>query len=159
MPERGWRLVYRTGVEAQFLAPVDGGFAYATVQANPDGQWRAETWGSCEPTFTVAGRKTARWWLAPGKPPAPDDRTINVIVVDVCNDTALDGRLDKPVIRMTGRAVLAIFTAAPAPERGDVCWRSIPFATTITLHGPLGDRLLLDGATWPARDATVPLPP
>jgi hypothetical protein len=159
LPRSGWWLAYRTGVEAQFIARPGDGFAYAIVEPTGDGQWRVRNWGDCVPTYLSAGRATTEWWVAPGKQPSPENRTIDVVVVDECQADRLDRRLGPPTIRTTTEGVLVVFTAAPGRPTGDVCAEAKPFATTIELDEPLGNRQLLDGAHWPPRDATKPPAP
>lgn len=171
MPQAGWWLVSRTGTRAQYLSRSGDAFSYVNVESVGGARWRASGWGGCLPTYAAPPRATLTWMVDPARRPAADDRSVRVVVVDMCDERPLDHRLGEPTIRTTSDAVLIIFTAtrpngaaivASIPRRldtADICFAPIPFEATVALGEPLGNRRLLDGARWPPRDATIPLEP
>jgi hypothetical protein len=160
LPRSGWWLVSRTATEAQYIARKRGDvFAAVLVEATGGGRWGVRDWGDCVLSYVRTNRVTEEWAVAPAGRPAPADRTIHVTVVEKCQRDPLDKRLDPPTIRITVEAVLVVFTASAGRDIGDMCAPARPFRTTVELDTPLGNRQLLDGAHWPARDATSPLVP
>jgi hypothetical protein len=160
MPAAGWRVAYRTALEAEFLAPKDGvSFGYVVVEPDDSTGWRAQRWGFCELVFAAHGDTTAEWALAPGAKPGPADRVIPVVIVDRCQSEQVDRRIRTPIVQATSDAILVIVTLRPGIDSGDVCDAFPPYATSIELPEAIGNRVLLDAGHWPPRDATKPLEP
>lgn len=189
LPKSGWWQTARGVADAEFAArTADGrGFWYVQVKMG-GGVWDINNWGGCEPRLRVAGFSTVRWQLDPEPPqPGPDTRVIRALVSELCESDPLVGRLEPPIVRRTADLVLVAFVARPgagghgelpvggtaggrltAARHGrsvvsaalyDHCAGLAEAVVQVDLEEPLGDRVLLDGAYWPGRDARQPVGP
>jgi len=71
----------------------------------------------------------------------------------------LEGRIAQPIIRYGLDSILIILSATQGPATGNVCGSGQIAPLTVPLDEVPGTRSLVDGGTWPARDArVVPLP-
>ena len=186
LPRSGWWLTARSANEAEFAARNAGGALWYVRVEPGDGSWDVPSWGGCGPGLRIAGVSTLTWTLDPDSPPPePDTRVIRVVVRESCVPQPLAGRLEPPIIRSTPDIVLVAFTAGPAGPNGglpegqpvarvtlaaagadslaralhDICLGETPAIVEVDLGEPLGDRLLVDGSSWPGRDARQPLEP
>lgn len=185
--QRGWWLTYRSATEAEFLTTNGPDlFDYMTFRQRADGTWGPHHEGDCVAVLLIDGVVTVQWVLNESLAVGPETRVIRAIVSESCVPDALVGRLQPPIIRLTAEAVLVVFTALPAGGEGrlgdgrpiaaalsrpgdarrdaqralfDHCASGPPLEVEVDLGERLGDRLLVDGARWPARDARQPVEP
>lgn len=185
--KRGWWLTYRSATEAEFLA-INGPnlFDYFRFRLRDDGRWEMLGAGECALRFVAEGRTTLSWQIDDSAPPKADTQVVRALVSEQCASVELL-LLQPPIVRLTDDVVLIVFTAsqpaglnadptlaraarsrtASAPGSGaalggplfDHCAQGPPVPVEVDLGEPLGDRLLVDGATWPARDARQPAQP
>ena len=96
------------------------------------------------------------WWITPARWPDPGDDTLQITIRDECPETVGDRMLD-PIVRYGTDAILIVIpTTSPGPPRplgGLTSDREQLASVSLQLDEPVGARALLDGATWPARDA------
>lgn len=185
--KRGWWLTYRSATEAEFLA-INGPdlFDYFRFRLRDDGTWELRGAGDCALRFVAEGRSTLSWRIDESAPPDADTRIVRVLVSEQYGSVDLL-TLQPPIIRLTDEVVLIVFTAnqpaglnadptlaraarsrtASARDPGrlsevplfDHCSQGPPVPVEVDLGEPLGERRLVDGATWPARDARQPVEP
>lgn len=185
--KRGWWLTYRSATEAEFLA-INGPahFDYFRFRLRNDGRWEMESAGECALRFVAEGRIVLSWQIDGSAPPEADRRVIRALLTVQCGSVDLL-MLQPPMIRLTDDVVLIVFTSSqPAGLGGDAtlvraarfpatslhdpgrvlhgplfdhCSQGPPVPVEVDLGEPLGDRILLDGSTWPARDARQPVEP
>lgn len=178
LPRAGWWLVGRSANQAQFVARGGEAFWYVRVELR-GGAWNGHSWGDCTPRLQVAGLSTTVWSLDPdAPPPGPETRVISTIVTEPCVPEPLAGRLQRPIVRATDDVVLVAFTALPPvglnaqlpqPQAAtistagrrlhDICMGNSSTTVEVDLGETLGDRLLVDGGTWPGRDVRQPPEP
>lgn len=178
LPPAGWWLIGRSVNQAQFAARGGESLWYVRVELR-EGAWNTHSWGDCSPRLQIDGLSTALWALDPDAPPiGPETMVIRAVVTEHCVPEPLAGRLETPIVRATGDVVLVAFTARPpvglnvripqqrptiistaSRELHDICLGHSSATIDVELGEPLGHRLLVDGATWPARDARQPLEP
>jgi hypothetical protein len=188
LPHGGWWLIGRSERDAEFAArDARGALWYVRVEVR-DGAWNIHSWGGCGLRLQIEGLSTVVWHLDPAVPfPGPETRVIRAVVSESCVPDPLVGRLQAPIIRSTADLVLVAFTARPGiggdaslPKRVasvqrmstadssdsiasrplyDHCPGGSSATVEVDLGEPLGDRRLVDGATWPGRDARQPLEP
>lgn len=185
--KRGWWLTYRSVTEAEFLA-INGPahFDYFRFRLTGDGTWDMESAGECALRFVAEGRSTLSWRIDESAPPGADTRVIRALLTVQCGSVDLL-TLQPPIIRLTDDVVLIVFTSSqPAGLDGDAtmaraarfpatsprdpgrvshgplfdhCSQGPPVPVEVDLGEHLGERLLVDGSTWPARDARQPVEP
>ena len=156
LPASGWRLVARDASTILFLArAVDGGdppWRQVTVDFR-DGRWQAGGGGGCNLRAVVGpGVGVASWSLDPAfAVPGPADTQIHVQVWEraCASGTPATGRVVGPVISYAADAVTITYGVLPLPE-GGTCQSNPPTPVLLELAEPLGDRLLLDGGSFPA---------
>jgi hypothetical protein len=59
------------------------------------------------------------------------------------------------VVRASPTLVLIVMTARPGGQTGDICQGGPPLASIVEIGEPIGSRTLIDGGTWPGRDARL----
>jgi hypothetical protein len=187
LPRSGWWMTNRSETAAEFAArDARNALWYVRVEAK-DGAWGIHSWGGCGPVLQIAGLSTVVWKLDPDAPlPDPDSRVIRAVVTESCVPDPLAVRLQPPIVRSTADLVLIAFTARPgaggharlpirfasvqrAPAAGsgsnpnrplfDHCAGESTAVVEVDLGEPLGDRLLVDGSSWPGRDVRQPVEP
>ena len=157
LPPTGWTVVGGTPGLVEFVAP-RGTDAYAFVLVESEGaSWRVTGWGGCHPTAVLDGVSLATWTYAEDEfRPAPDTTTFDAGVTErACTGgQAMGDRLLPPDI-FYGEAEITIIFAARPLKGGHRCPGNPSSRVTVTLREPLGDRVLRDGAFFPASDPAV----
>lgn len=133
-----------------------------TVSLERDGEtWDAVAWGNCWLTPALAQEHT--FWTALGAPDVADSDT--ELTLQVMERSCTGGRepdefLREPVVVETAEDVTVYWTSgyyvgdppADADQMGWACPGNPFVERTVSLEAPLGERPVLDGSTWPARD-------
>jgi len=160
MPRAGWHQAIRTDALALYVADdpgsIEPAWAAVTVEGGGDG-WHVTGWGTC--ILTVAldpGLGHATFRVDPEVELEPELREIPVLVTErACNNGEdARGRIVDPVIDVSADAVTVVFAVQPRLGEHN-CPGNPETPHLLVLPEPLGDRVLLDGSTIPARDATT----
>jgi hypothetical protein len=130
-------------------------YEYVLTELREGSGWTIKGVGDCQIKYLAEGLSTLSWWIDPKKLPKPTDRLVHIFAIDPCRSSALDGRVETPIIRSSSETVLVVLTATPGPATGDMCQIGPPTPLTIDLGEPVGHRALVDGGSWPSRDAMV----
>ena len=167
LPTSDWWLVRATETERELVRTAEPSneagdqYVHIRVERDDKGDWRAHHYGGCRLTSWVGDLQPdvvpLGWWIAQKDWPRPDDRVLRVKARDWCPDT-VHQRLGEPVIRYGGDSILIIATYVTEAREDAPCGEGQVAAFNIELSEPVGDRDLLDGKTWPAHDARVPIP-
>ena len=129
--------------------------ALAMSLVREDDAWTFAGGGDCH--LSPILRTDADWVDVTAAATAPDDaRTLVVDVTERQCTSARDPRpfLKDPVVVETAESVTVYGTTAPMTEAAE-CPGNPTVQQTIVLAGPLGDRVVRDGATWPPREVPV----
>ena len=118
--------------------------------AADDGRWRARGFGGCEVRPVLPDDLA---WAEVAAPPGGLDRSASTLVVDVSELSCASGRdpepfLRDPVVVEDEESVTLTWTSAAA-RGAQTCVGAPGVSRTVSLAAPLGDRVLLDGRTWP----------
>ena len=157
LPSTGWLAVGGSQRLVEFVAPrgIDG---FAFVLAEQDGEtWGVTGWGGCRPTAVLAGASLATWNYAPDEPePGPGTTTFAAVVTErACTGGRPMGERLLPPDISYGETVITIIFAARPLTGGHDCPGNPSSRVTVQLLEPLGDRVLRDGAFFPANDPAV----
>jgi hypothetical protein len=160
-PKVGWHRVSETPTRVLFMRPGDvSAWVMVAFTIDASGAVRADQWGECVATLVMPpGVGNAAWWVDPvGGPVEPEATTIKGLIRErACASGRLpEGRVLPPVVSYTEQAVVVVF-GVTEQAGGQDCPGNPAFPITIELSEPLGDRVLLDGGTFPPRDATIPV--
>jgi hypothetical protein len=110
----------------------------------------------CYPRLPDVG--PASWWVDPQALPLPSSvRTIPVFILEqaCASGRSPKGRVLPPEVEYAAASVLVRFSVTMRIGDQD-CQGNPPFALTLSLAEPLGNRTLLDAGDTPPRDATKP---
>lgn len=112
--------------------------------------WKATGWGDCKLSPWLPDGE--QWVKINGVSAGRDTREPTLQVNEMECTSGRDPRpyLRKPTILETGDRVTVSWTSA-APKGVNNCIGSMPVPATVQLSEPLGDRVLYDGSSWPAR--------
>lgn len=164
----GWTLLNQTDTTADFLIwlkPSDevantfGTQLTAASYELIDGTWQFRGSGGCDPQLVFHDGLNAAEWTLAGDPPGPEATAVTILVSEYsCHDGTTAQRLTPPKVEYRDDAV--VITTRVEPPEGEffTCIGWPPTEVTVELDEPLGDRRLLDGMWWPARDVTQ-IPP
>jgi hypothetical protein len=101
---------------------------------------------------------SATWWLDPASLPIDPQATVlrGFVVERACaSGQSPEGRILAPDVDYGAEALTITFSIAPLPG-GQDCPGNQPFGVVFELDEPVGERVIFDGSTTPARDATIP---
>lgn len=124
--------------------------------------FRVESWGGCSLSPVLA--HPGMLWVEIAAPDA--DPLSSQLQLDLAEGACLSGRdpddfLNEPIVVETPESVTVFWTSSltldPGEELQDLSFAcpSNPIVTrTLELDEPLGNRVVLDGSTWPASDVT-----
>ncbi|MDX6358482.1 MAG: hypothetical protein QOH37_1536 [Nocardioidaceae bacterium] len=131
------------------------------IQGYP-GSWTWAGGGACHLAPVLA---SGHEWMAVTAPTVGLDRTSTEPEVGLSEGACSSGRdprpyLHTPVVRETRTTVTVFWTATP-PEGIQDCVGRAPVDVSLHLPSPLGERMLLDGSTYPPTRVgrTSPSPP
>lgn len=115
-----------------------------------DGRWRARGYGGCEVTPALPAGVT---WAEITVPSEGLDRATTSLILDVGERSCASGRdpepfLREPVVVEDASSVVVSWTTEAA-RGAQTCIGRAPIRQQLPLAAPLGDRVLLDGRTWP----------
>jgi hypothetical protein len=159
-PTTGWFRVAETPSTVVFVAPGDRETPWVMVAfgMGPTGV-SVDRYGQCRASLALpAGVDSADWWVDPGAAlPGPDVTTIAGFVREraCASGRSPEGRVLGPVVLYSESAVVVTYAIAALPG-GQDCQGNPALEVTVELAEPLGERALLDGGTFPPRDALVP---
>ena len=110
---------------------------------------------SCGLFQQLAPPGAARWALLPDAQIGPETAEFTALVTEVAcaSGQSSEGRIVGPDISYTGESVTITFAVRGIGEAN--CPSNPPTPVVVTLEEPLGDRVLLDGGTDPAREPPV----
>jgi hypothetical protein len=162
LPRAGWIRVAQLADKVQFVAPNRNGNGWLVVGLIlREGRWSLDLMGECQPEVVLpAGVTRAEWRLDPAfPPPALGDRVIHVLITEqaCANGRPPVGRVLPPLMTPSQTAMTIAILVTLTPGGAD-CPGNPEFAVTIDLPEPLGGRTLLDGAVFPPRDVSQPIP-
>jgi len=160
LPDSGWREVARTDTEVVYVADAaphtDAPYATVTV-VREDDAWLVAGWSDCRLQAGVGPDSgLASFRVAPDEELASELTEIPVLVTERACNSGQDarGRIAEPLIVLGGDAVTVVFAVRPRAGGHD-CPSNPETPHLLVLPEPLGDRSLLDGSEFPARDATL----
>jgi hypothetical protein len=160
LPLHGWHRVAAGPAGVVFVAPRSGGTGWAMVAARPgpDG-WDLDAYGDCAAApVQPTGVNAADFWLDRDAPaPGPNATTLHGLIREraCANGRPPTGRVRPPAVTYSEQFVIVTVTVTEIPGGAD-CPGNPSDPITIELSEPLGDRRILDGSVFPARDASVP---
>jgi hypothetical protein len=159
LPDAGWFEASRTDAEALYLAPdpaAEGSWAFVTL-GQDGGEWKVDGWGGCALQPDVGpGGEIASFRVAPGVELDPAATEIAVLVTErACNSGEdAQGRIAVAAIDADDDSVTVTFAVRPRGG-GQECPSNPETPFVLELPEPLGERVLLDGSSIPARDAAT----
>lgn len=167
VPDRSWRELSgvttpdATIVEMAHGTPPD--LWIATVQQLGERDvWEPEMVEPCTPAPYLDGDAPGYWWPATDEEIDASTTELDVLVQhDACDSgRGPDGRVGDPIVVEGADVVVVTFPVSPRDEGGELtCEPHSPAEVVLRLDEPLGDRELLDGSTWPAREpSSTPRP-
>jgi hypothetical protein len=148
LPIGGWRLVIGDHDRLLALAPSDDGWACAHV-AQTDGRVTARS----DPSNAVrsvpsAGMEPAGWTLSHPPNAATDTITVKILPRGCSLAPSVD-RLAAPLVEYTETAVILTIALIAPPNMDVSCRTHTPLTAVVRLPEPIGDRVLMDGSTYP----------
>lgn len=157
LPARGWIRAVQTDDIVLFVAPGEVTPWSMVKVERRDGVWGFDASGQCrlQPELPVGVGLAVFRLAAPGEV-EPGATTVDLLVTEtVCNsgDDAR-GRVRILDIVPADETVTVLLGVVPRPG-GHECPSNPETPFILELPEPLGDRLLLDGSSVPARDATT----
>lgn len=154
LPNRsGWRLVVFDEGGVLFLLPgtPEEGVSFWSAEFGPArADWQFVRAGQCDIQPAFVGVEAARWELSPGESVGPDTRSFEVLVSEqgCASGASPEGRIVGPAVVLSESSVIVILGTRPLPGP-QTCEAGPPARVRVELPEPLGDRQLLDGATFP----------
>jgi hypothetical protein len=157
LPAEGWIRAVQTEDVVLFVAP-GGGVPWSMVKVQlRDGIWSADAYGQCRLQPDIPeGLSLAVFRLAPNAVLAPETREVNLLVTETACNSGQDARGRIRVLDLAPAAASVTVLLGVVPRPGDhECPGNPETPFTLELPEPLGDRVLLDGSSVPARDAAT----
>lgn len=155
-----WRIASETESTLVLLGVDEAEGRYGNVAFEMvDGQWRATGWGDCRIEPVVEGYGTATFELDPTNPPDSASRQISVLATerDCANGEPPEGREVRASVTETGDRFHILVLVEPI-SGGATCPCNPAFPVVVSLTGPLGDRMIVDGSTSPETEKEWPIP-
>lgn len=156
LPTAGWRRVAISASSVTFLAHGPAGWVTATINQSSDGSWQFFEGGGCPLHIRLPDALGfAKWRIDPAQPPAAEGLTVTVLVTEISCASGKPplGRLMPPIVMTTDDAVTISVAVRKLPG-GQDCPSNPEAAVVIQLDGPLGNRRLFDGSSFPASPRT-----
>jgi hypothetical protein len=158
-PARGWSRVFESPTSVVFVARGDRETPWVVVafETGPAGT-RLDRYGECQARLALPdGIGPADFWVDPAAAPGSEATTVAGFIRErsCASGRSPEGRVLEPLV-VYGEAAILIAYAVQQRPGGQDCPSNPPFAVTLELAEPIGDRVLLDGGTFPPRDALVP---
>ena len=158
LPTTGWHRVAQTATRVEFVGvEVERSRLWFVSVVNSGGQWQPDSSGECAGFVRRAdGFAPADWWvdLRQVRPSALDKDIRALVEENACTGgKSPEGRLAPPIMRYLDDAVVVTMSIRALRGAHD-CIGNQPYPLTIRLEQALGDRRLLDGGSFPPRDAT-----
>jgi hypothetical protein len=162
LPILGWHRVSADESKALFVAPAttlgSGPWLMVGLMRDSTGAWTMDIAGDCHLTVALPdGIGAASWWLDPkaGRPPLDATIVRAFVLEQACaSGRSPEGRVLPPAVLRGAVAIWVMFAVRTMSGDQD-CPGNPPLAIQLDLGEPVGVRQLLDGGTFPARDASV----
>lgn len=117
-----------------------------------DGTWKARSWGDCTDLAPVIAPGLQWVRVVAASDPDPSSVELTVTVNEV---QCTSGRNPRPFLRapriVENDESVTLFLRSEAPKGAHNCMANPTVRQVLHLEQPLGDRVLLDGSTWPHR--------
>lgn len=156
LPDSGWYLTGMDDTSATFVARVEEEPGFVRVTSELQGQgWQARYVGWCTPRVDLDSVSLAIWSFAPGKRvPGPEATSFEADVTELActGSTPMGDRLLPPTILYGKTQVLVIFAARPLPAGAYTCPGNPSTRVAVELSEPIGDRMVVDGSSYPPRN-------
>lgn len=156
-PGDGWIRAVQTEDVVLFVAP-GGGVPWSMVKVQlRDGTWNADAYGQCRLQPEIPdGVNLAVFRLAPDVELTPETTEVDLRVTETACNSGEDARGRIRVLDLVPTAESVTVLLGVVPRPGDhECPGNPETPFTLVLPEPLGDRVLLDGSSVPARDPTA----
>jgi hypothetical protein len=151
LPPTGWRTLVSSDDGTLFGAGDAPDLSIVQIWAKDDGL-EAGPAGRCLPRPYREGAAVGRWALAdPDAPPSGTDLRLAVSEINCASEPLADDRLQEPEVTETGDAVTITFWITDPEGEMQTCAAGPPVVVEVHLHGPLGERSLLDGGQFPPK--------
>lgn len=155
IPKHHWRLVVKAGDRVEFVwgrLESEEGLLWLGFEKRGDG-WGPEGPFQCVPSTFRSGNPATQWTLYPGLP-APDPFAESIVVA-IHEQACTGGRdpiphLERPYVHYGKKAILVTFWVERL-EGPHTCPGNPVGRFLLKLPGPIGDRKLFDGETYPPR--------
>jgi hypothetical protein len=154
VPTRFWRQVAASPGSVSFSSGrLEQGLFWLTAAETSPGQWSiVGNVDECRPRSIRDGEAAIGWTPAKGQ---KLDRTTRLIEVELHSGACDGGRsrndAAEPRFRQIGRKLVLTIWPKPAPPGDRRCTRGDEGPLSLKLPGPLRDRQLWDGASFPPR--------
>jgi hypothetical protein len=165
-PPTTWWVVEDTETELMIFGLQDiptiqePSYSYALFE-QVDGDWRAAGWGDCRIQVTAEGFGIATFEIDGENPPDPEGAEFHLLANEracASGKTPVDREVI-PVVAETSHAVEVIVLVESPVGDAQTCQGNPAFPLTVQLDAPLGERMIRDGALYPAEDRPWPPPP
>lgn len=167
IPLDGWRLLAKENGQLLFGAGPPEHFAFIVLRPDaPDNMLRADSGPACLSYSVSSARLLSARWVLQGNATSATTTFVALVNERGCTGGAdPTKRLVGPDVDYRDDAVVVTFFVEPLPPpepdprgipTGYGCVGPPPTPVTVTLSVPLGDRELLDGGSYPAKEPVVP---
>jgi hypothetical protein len=161
VPRHNWRLLYEDGRAAEFISSPLSSASERAPEAllfeRRAGHWKWTGSGPCLPASVVDGHPAVFWDLPEDHAKlTPETTEIEVnLGPGECASGRSQNKRAHPVFSELEGALLLTIWLTPV-HGGQTCIGLIEPPLKVELPGPLGDRPLYDGGTYPPHPATAP---
>jgi hypothetical protein len=153
LPASGWRLVSESASQVMFLAARTGGSEMPFGSARfvlGSGGWVPISWGDCRlAALPPLGYGIANWTLDPAVTLTPATTDLHILVDELQCHGLSDAAGRIAVEARVSGASLVLTSFVRSLNGPQTCPGTPPTPYVVHLDQPLGNRTVLDGATWP----------
>lgn len=158
LPDDGWIRAVETFDTVLFVARGGAGMAWSMAKFQlRDGSWQTDAYGQCrlQPELPV-GVNLAVFRLAPDAALTPEATEVDLRVTETTCNSGEDARGRVRILDVVSgpETVTVLLGVVPRPGAHE-CPSNPETSFILELPEPLGDRVLLDGSSVPARDAST----
>lgn len=160
MARTGWRLVSESETQAVFVTgALSGLFPWWALFKKEAAGWKWAGSGSCTPHTVLHGLEASSWGIsADQRRLTADTRRIRIVLTGggCSSGMSANPRARKPIFRkISKRRLLMTVLLEPLPPGAYTCQGVMNPPMEVTLPGPLGQRRLYDGGTYPPGDVVA----
>lgn len=163
VPRHNYRVLREGPHEAEFLSsPLSSEREQAPellTFTRRKGHWKWTGSGGCLPATIIAGRPAIGWDLAYGeRPPGPLATSIKVnLGAGECASGQSQNKRAHPVFsEVEGKLLLTVWLSPPKGRGGQTCEGLVEPPLEVKLPGPLGEREIYDGGSFPPHPLRSP---